>query len=94
VRTLELFKILNGTVLHFEGGFIIDNFSRTLRTRIDFRPYCVVDLALGLAIGVERLIHPPALVFHLFQDALCFPLKGRYIHRRVVVVGDECGCRG
>src|SRR2546425_6691577 len=33
-------------------------------------PDRVIDPALGLAVGVERLVHPTKLFFHLGQDAL------------------------
>ena len=38
-------------------------------------------------------IHPAALVFHFLKDAFCFPLKSRYVHGRIIVVGNKRSCR-
>jgi len=72
-----------------------DHFGTAIGAKKYIRPDGVVDFALDAvrvsSIRVPGLVHPAAFLLDLPQDTLGFALKGDGIHRRVVVIGNECG---
>ena len=65
-----------------------------VRARKHLAPHRVVDAALGLAVGVERLVHPADFLLHVVQQLLGRFGELVHVEGDVVVGGDERGRGG
>ena len=60
-----------------------------LRAGVDLAPNGVLDPPLGLAVGVQGLVHPAQFLVHLFEQLPARRGEGRHVEGQVVVGGDE-----
>src|SRR5579883_2879863 len=83
--------VTNAVRLLVQGLFQEHNLTAAIRAGKYIAPDRIIDEALLLAVGVERLIHPADLGLEFVQDPSRLGLKRGHVERRVVVGRDEGG---
>ncbi|MNV34682.1 hypothetical protein D3C71_1261090 [compost metagenome] len=65
--------------------------ARAFRATEHLAPHRIFDAALGLAIAVQRFIHPTDVLLHRLEQLLACLGEGVHIEGNVVVRADESG---